>query len=519
MSGLRPRVLVALFRQETNSFVPGVTTLADFERDGMRSGADVLRRVGNAEVDGYLDAAEREGIDLVPLLAARAQSGPPVDAAAFEDIAGRICAGVQREAAGVDGILLGLHGAMVTTSHDDAEGELLRRVRAIVGPEMPLAVTFDLHAHMTDAIAGLTSILVGYQTCPHVDLRRTGDRAMTILAAALRGEVEPVLTHRKIRMMTSSETHDDRLFPNREVIGALHEAETRPGILAAMAFCTQPWLDVPELGWSIVVVTDGDPGVGRDVADEIAQRAWSLRDHYAVEKVPVGEAIDLALAGDGLFALSDGADSTTAGGLGDGNLLLRALLDRAVPVPSLVMVRDGEAAAACAAAGVGATVTVGVGGSANPAFYDAVQVTGTVRNVTDGRYTAHYGGVRAVNMGLTAVLQAGQGLDHDSDRSSSHGGPRGVPQCRYGADRHADHRAEVGRRLPGVLRADRHVHRSRRARTIGERPDRTPVPPHRATAVALGRRPRTALGVDPGRERLRDGAHPARRRSCRRGPR
>ncbi len=401
------RILVALIRQESNSFVPGSTTLADFEMNGIATGAAVLERVGNREVDGYLDAAEELGGELIPLLDAKAQSGPPLDDATFEHVVGEVCDGIREHRDTIDGVMLGLHGAMVTESLDDADGEILARVRAIVGRDVPVAATFDLHTHMTRRMGELADIVVGYQTCPHVDLRRTGTVAMQILIRTIRGEVDPVVSQRKIRMMTSSETHDDRLFPNREVIAALHEAETDPRVLAATVFCTQPWLDIPELGWTVVVVTDDDAALGQSAADAIARKAWDLREHYRVEKMDVDEAIDASLGGEGLFALSEGADSTTAGGLGDGNLLLRALLRRGVDVPCLVMVSDPAAADLCIRAGVGTTVTTELGGTSNPAFYSPVEVTGTVQSLTDGRYTNHYGGIRPVDMGPTAVLQVG----------------------------------------------------------------------------------------------------------------
>jgi microcystin degradation protein MlrC len=187
----------------------------------------------------------------------------------------------------------------------------------------------------------------------------------------------------------------------------LHEAEKDPKVLAATIFCTQPWLDVEELGWTTVIVSDGDPEKGQAVADEIARAAWKLRDHYIVDKMDVDEAIDTALAGEGVFAFSEGADSTTAGGLGDGNLLLKALLRREIGVPCALMVVDPAAASACAEAGIGSTVTVPLGGSLNPDFYSPVEVTGRVKTLTDGHYLNHYGGIRPMEMGTTAVLEVG----------------------------------------------------------------------------------------------------------------
>lgn len=402
------RVLVALLRQESHSFVPGVTSLADFELNGIAEGADVLRRAGNREMDGYLDVADVEGVELVALFDAMAHSGPHVADAAFEHFVGMLIAGVKENLDSIDGVMLGLHGAMVTESLDDAEGEILARVRDVVGPDMPIAATFDLHTHMTARMAANANIIVGYQTCPHVDLRRTGKAAMDILVRTIRGEVHPKVSMRKYRMMTTSETHDDRHLPNKRVIDRLHEAEEDPRILAATAFCTQPWLDISELGWSTVIVTDDAEDLGQETADSIARTAWDHRDEYLLEKTDVDEAIDTALAGEGVFAMSEGADSTTAGGLGDGNLLLKALLARTdLTAQCILMVRDADAVAECIAAGIGGTVTTTLGGKYNPKFYSPVEVTGTVRTLTDGHYLNHYGGIRWLEMGPTAVLDIG----------------------------------------------------------------------------------------------------------------
>ena len=401
------RIVVAQFKQESHSFVPGRTDIDDFENDAARRGPETLVRVGNREMDGYLDSADEHGVELIGTIDIWSHSGPIVTDAAFEKYAAEILEGISENLDSIDGVMLGLHGAMVTESIDDAEGEILERVRALVGPDMPVAATFDLHTHMTQKMAANADIVVGYQTCPHVDLKRTGRVAMDVLIKTIRGEVKPTISIRKFRMLTSSEPHDDREFPNKEVISMLHEAEKNPAILSASIFCTQPWLDISELGWTSVVVTDDMADLGQETADAIAQKAWSLREHYIVNKMDADLAIDTALAGTGLFAFSEGADSTTAGGLGDGNLLLKVLLQRELDVPVAVMVRDAEAAEACVAAGVGGTVTTTLGGKLNPDFYSPVEVTGTVKTLSDGHYINEYGGVRPVNMGPSAVLEVG----------------------------------------------------------------------------------------------------------------
>ncbi len=402
------RVALAIFGQESHSFVPGRTDLAAFTdtATGIQRGDEVFSPGEGRVLDGFLEAAAAHGVELVPILTARASSGPMVTDHAYETIVGEILAGISELVGSIDGVLLGQHGAMITESFEDGEGELLRRVRELVGPDIPIATSHDLHTHMTPRMAEHADIIVGFQTCPHVDLHRTGRVAADLLFRTIAGDITPRISFRKIPMMSSSETHDDRVFPNNQLIAKLHEAEQHPRILSASSFQTQPWFDVSELGWTIVVVTDGDAELGQSTADDIARFAWSMREHYRVPKMDVYEAIDTAAAGEGVFALSEGSDSTTGGGLGDGNLLLKALLERGFDQPAICMVVDPVAAATCARAGIGATVTVELGGSQNP-LYTPVEVTGTVTRLTDGQYTRVYGGVGPATMELTAVLQVG----------------------------------------------------------------------------------------------------------------
>jgi microcystin degradation protein MlrC len=405
----RTRIAVAGLSREGNSFASGDRTVEDFRRHTFLSGADILTvREQNDSLAGALQVAEERGIDVVPTFLARSGSGPAVTAVAHAELKALVLDGLSAVIRDVDGVYLRLHGAMTADGCDDVEGDLLTAVRELVGPDLPISGSFDLHTHGTAAMAAATPLIAGYQTFPHVDMVDTGRRAMTLLADTIAGTVRPVVGFRKIPVMSASEAQYTGTGPVSEVMARLHEIERLPGILDASIFCTQPWLDVSDHGWSVVVVADGDAAAAQRHADELAAALFDRRERLLVTKVPVADALarvrEVAGAG-GPVVLGDGADSPSAGSGGDGADLLAAVLADPVGGPVLCAITDAPAVGACFAAGVGGTVSVNVGGTLTSQFYSPVPVTGTVITLGDGK-----GGTprRPVPCGRFAVLAVGE---------------------------------------------------------------------------------------------------------------
>lgn len=405
-----PRVLLGGFMHEVHTFVDGVLTLDDLRRNGyVATGDEILSPAmgSGQEIHGARDVAVAAGIELVPSRMAFGGVGPRIADEAFAYLRDGILEVARREAGRLDGVYLSLHGASATESDDDPEGTLLAAVREIVGPGVPIVASFDLHVHMTDRMVRSSDALIAYRTIPHVDFLETGQRAMRLLADAIAGRTRPVVRQRKLRMMASSERHDTNHGPMVDVMAAARALEARPGILAVSVTPTQPWMDVPELGWSVTVVADGDPALAQAAADELGWMLWDRRERFLVEKTPVADAVRQAIAHDGVpVILADGADSPSAGGNGDGNHLLRELLRIGYTGDAILNVVDPVAAAACVEAGLGATVTVTVGGAITPHMYEPVTVTGEVMTLRDGRYLTELP-VRPMHIGPSAVLRIG----------------------------------------------------------------------------------------------------------------
>lgn len=405
------KVLVGGVMHELNSFIDGTLGWDAFERLGLFRGPDLLANSEGDSVDGAIEVAAERDIELLPTVFGFAGAGPAVEESVHRQLVDELLEGVRDHRDDLDAVYLPLHGAMVTTERDDPEGDLIHDVRAIVGPDMPIAVSLDLHTHMTDRMIAGADILVGYRTCPHTDIRETGVRTMTLLADALDGVTRPVAAHRKIRMMASAEAHDTTFGPLTPMQARARELEQRTGILSVSILATQPWMDVPDLGWSVTVIGDGDHELAQHAADTLARELWEARDTFHVVKTPISEAVARAeaLAADGSvtgpLVVADGADSPSAGSSGDGTDLLAHLLDRQADLETMIVVTDPETVRVASQAGEGATIDVELGGRLSPRFFTPLPVRDAkVMKVTSGAYRSLYPPAM-VDPGATVVLK------------------------------------------------------------------------------------------------------------------
>ena len=406
----RKRVLVAGMQYELNSFVAGTAGLERFRQFRMAEGEGVFAIARGEEVDGALRVARARDIELVPVFLAFGAAGPVLEDGVYDFFREKILAGVRAHRGTVDAIYLPLHGAMATVGEPDTEGDLITRIRAIVGPDLPIAASFDMHCNFTAAMERGLDVALGFKTCPHVDYVETGMRALEILADTLAGAIRPRLVHRKIRMMTPAEGHDTNTGPMRDVIAQLRDLEARPGIVAATVIAPQPWMDVPETGWSILVVVDGDANLafGRQEADRIARFCCDIRARFLVQRTKLAEALDIAAAnpeGAKPVVMTDAADAPSAGSYGDSAVVLEALLARPkMRGPFLMTMTDPAAARACEAAGVGATLRLSVGGAFQPAFFKPVDVEAKVLALIRDSYTSELP-PGPIDPGLRAVVE------------------------------------------------------------------------------------------------------------------
>ncbi|MFZ9890107.1 MAG: M81 family metallopeptidase, partial [Myxococcota bacterium] len=355
------RLAFGRLNQETNALSPVATTMDDFARVHLVEGPALLARCGRGETEaeGFLKDGELSGfvqacarhndIELLPLASAWAVPGGPLTGACFDDVTERLLAPL-REALPVDGVYLCLHGAMGVEGLVEPEGELLRRVRALVGPQVPVVVSFDLHGNVTREVMAGCNALVAYATNPHRDHARTGARAARLLVDAARREVTLTTAWRSLPMILGGGTTLDFLRPLSRIFRRMRQLERRGVVLSASLCTVHPWNAHPELGWSVVVVTDGDLEKAERVVDELAELAWSARHALPPSFLGPVDAIARAHAARvrrklGVVVLADASDVVTAGAYGENTALLRALLENAQGLVCYHPIRDAEAVA------------------------------------------------------------------------------------------------------------------------------------------------------------------------------
>lgn len=415
------RIVIATMSHETNTFSPVITDLDRFSGGRLvpLAGEEAIATyTGTASCPGgYLQAASEFGAEVVvPILAGAPPSGP-VEDDAFEYITERIVAAA---AQGVDAILLDLHGAMVTRSFEDGEGELLRRVRA-VAPEVPVGVALDMHANLYPDMVELATVVSGYHTYPHIDMDETALKAGRLTLRALAGEVAPSMAWGNAPMLPHVMRQGTDDHPNQALQARAREMEAE-GALSVSLFTGFPHADIRNAGLSVVVVTDNDPALAERYRDELLDSAWSARQAFVYQVEPLGESLERArtLAADdstdGPVLLLDHYDNTASGGTMDTTEVLAEVLTAELDDVAVFGIYDPDAVAEMEAAGVGAEVTVALGGKLPmPALAEQsrpLTVTGRVRLLSEGRFPATVAMSRGLtmNMGKTAVLRVG-GVD------------------------------------------------------------------------------------------------------------
>jgi microcystin degradation protein MlrC len=388
----RFRAGVLGFLHESNTFLGVPARWEDFATTSMTAGEAMRDRWTGAhhELGGFFAGCDAEGIDAVPGFATFAVPSGAIAAEDFERIAQSLLDAL--DAMGpVDGLLVALHGATVSEIHRDADGEILRRIRARTGPDLPIVTTLDLHANVSPRMVALSTAIVAYRTNPHLDQRERGEEAAALLARALRGEVRPVTAFAAPPLAVPiASQNTDELF----LFEDLREVLAWPGILSASVCLGFYFADVEEMGTSFLAVADGDLELARRAAEWLADRAWARRAELLAVLPEPGDAVGAARhAAQKPVALMDVGDNVGAGSPADSLVLFEECLRQGAR-NVLVVLYAPALAERCALAGPGNPVALGF-------------CSGTVRLLADGRFTerkVRHGGWTHCDQGLTAVV-------------------------------------------------------------------------------------------------------------------
>ncbi len=405
------RIAIGQLWQETNTLNPLPTTRADFENFGIFEGNEILQRFAETnELGGFLQTlgAWPEQPEIVGLTRFAAWPSGPVDGPTFAMLIDRTMDALAR-AGHVDAVLLALHGSMGAEGEPDVEGHLLERMRAHLGPRVPLVATLDLHANVTARMVKNADVLPLYHTAPHVDVMATGKRGAKALRKLLDG-AKPVTAFRKLPMVVPAEranTQDPTSF-SYGVRKTLEGWERNPFVLSAGLATVQPWLDIPELGGAGLAAgaETAPPNWAEQSCKTLAEEVWNHRRDYLPTLVDISDAVRAAHQGDGLTVISDSADATTSGSTGDSTAVLSELVKYDWPRPALVTLVGPETVAEAERRGVGAEWTGALGGTRNPRDFRPITLPVRVANLFDAKFvlSGHLAEKLPIDMGRSAVL-------------------------------------------------------------------------------------------------------------------
>jgi microcystin degradation protein MlrC len=408
--GQRPRIAIGGIMHESDTFNPTKTSLSDFTRRRTTPPEQALAEwaKSNDEISGYIEGAQKYGLDLLPVLMASATPKGPVTDEAFNTLTGELTAQL-RAAPRLDGVLLALHGAMVVESYPHADAEIVRRLREALGVKLPIVVTHDFHANVSEEIVKLSTVLLTYKENPHLDTRERGIQAARIMFGIVRGELRPVQAIVKPPMIYNIVYQNTGQEPFKPVTDESRRLEQHPKILAASVAGGYQYADVPAMGPSVIVVTDNDPALARREAQRLSDMLWATRDRLKLELPDAAEAVRRAMAATKFpVALIDMGDNIGGGSSGDGTFLLTELV-RQHATGWVVILADPEAVETAVRAGVGQPFDAMVGGKTDEFHGAPVHIHGRVRSLHDGRYVekeVRHGGERYHDQGLTAVIEA-----------------------------------------------------------------------------------------------------------------
>jgi microcystin degradation protein MlrC len=403
------RVATLGFHHESNTFAPVPASLDQFLASGPDEGDGLIARYAESQATlaGFIEAAAADAdVELVPLVHFDLNPMGTITAEALDTIMARLLTALD-DGGPWDAILLGLHGAAASEVHRDADGEVLERVRRLVGPDVPIGVTYDMHANVSARMVEHATVVNIYMTNPHLDPRLRARQCADLIFRVVRGEIHPVMALEKPPLAVNILRQGTSDSPMKELVALAAEASTRPGVLSVSIAEGFPYADVEEMGMAFMAVTDGDAELAGEIARELARAAWDARTELEGDGVEIDEALRRADRSEAHpVVLLDVGDNVGGGSPGDSTHVLAAA--QRLGIGGLFhSLCDPASVFACADAGVGATVELEVGGKTDDLHGDPVAIRGIVQMLDDGKFEDSgptHGGFRFYNAGPRALV-------------------------------------------------------------------------------------------------------------------
>ena len=410
------RVLTAQIKHETNTFSILPTTLNSYRARVLYEGDEVKERLKgtNNELAGVMDVAAEKGWELVTPIAGDATPSGKVSSEAWKYLASAVFNALKNDGP-FDAVLISLHGAMVAEGHDDAEGALLSQVRAMVGPDVPVMATLDLHANVTVKMAESANALITYRTYPHIDMAERGRQVAELLARQFAGEVDgyETLIGRLDQLDGFDHGRTTQEGPMTEALRKARAYEEDDGIEVVSVNAGFSFADVHDAGPSVTVTFSDDREHARSIIADLVAFGWETKEQSTVKHFLPEDAmahVRAAEASDKPFVFGDFSDNPGGGSYGDSPLLLKTMVECGIENAAFAVITDPAVAAVAVQAGEGAEISMPLGGKFDPSVTPPFEMTGTVTKVdADARFIFEgpmMKGVEAV-LGPSAVIKIG----------------------------------------------------------------------------------------------------------------
>ncbi|WAH37998.1 M81 family metallopeptidase [Alicyclobacillus dauci] len=406
------KIAIGQISHETNTFSSVPTTKSLFELWEWDYGDDIVARHKGVEdyVGGMIDRACELGIEVVPTFSAFANPSGTITRETYELLKQALIDGLQG-AGEVDAICLALHGAGVAEGFDDLEGDLLQAVREFVGRDMPIVVTLDLHANVTERMVAYADVLLGVNFYPHTDSYDRGREAIDVAKQMVDGNLRPVMNLVRLPLMIPTSTTN--LSPAKDVNEVCWGWEKRPDVVDCTLFHGFPHTDTPDVCVSVLTVTNDDSHLAQEASEDVANFVWQTREAFFPHTASPSEGIHLALQAEGRpIVINETSDNPGGGTPGDGTHLLRAMINEELTSACFGTIYDPEVARIAHESGVGTWIDVQLGGKTDSLHGEPLQIHAYVKTLSDGQFlqSSPMWRGKQVDLGKSARLVVG-GID------------------------------------------------------------------------------------------------------------
>jgi len=406
------RVYIGGILMEANSFNPDKSGCETFMRHVWLKGTQIESLCATAvEISGfyaYLNTIP--DVEIIPGFFAFAESSGPIKASEFEKLTGYLFDSL-KSSGKVDAVLLSLHGAMQSEIVDDCDGYILEQVRKIVGEDVAIVSSLDLHACMTEKMVMNLDGFAGYLTMPHSDTKETGYRAAQVLKNLSARDKKPCKLLKRIPLVMPLQNSNSSQGPIKCVIEKCKQILSMPGVLSASLFLTQPWLDTPYLGCEMCIFFDDEAmrSLYDDAAQGVLDLIWENRNEFYPAILDIDRAIQKCKVMGKPVCLVDLGDSVPGGSTGDSTVALRSLVQADLDINSCIFLKDPETVHKALQVGMGGLGKFNIGGSDKEGFNCRVDLEARVISINTKPFEnlgPLYKGL-IVNPGIRVLLRVG----------------------------------------------------------------------------------------------------------------